>query len=664
MLALLRSTCATCTTAAVLATAISATGSGGAGLPPAAASLFDQLSSVSFLNSGVTAASDSFFFEDIDAIGDGQKLIYLEADNVSCVHCVWSDGGKYYVPHPYLFKANPSDVLAQAQDNAAVFEELSSLDWTEPPILDKGEHSPSEDACKAKCASMPSCNVVLYLNGTTRHGECWLSGRLRENPRADFCGAKPGQSCASFKKQGTKPTPAPSPAPRPPPAPTHPPGIYRGSTPASGMRSAVPLGGIGAGSFELRGDGSLHEFIIHNAGPGGAAKIQTYPDAFFAMAVDGESRVLRTHPPAGMKGVERMRYSGTHPISRLQVLDDVGGVEATLYGFSAFKVADMPASGRPAAAFSLAVTNGGNTARNVSFMLQLPLQTEEDQARPGTPLPGVTPEAASPADCLAACAKTGQCLSWTWTSATSTCVLQSDAPLNRWEKGVTSGIAGSWSPTEKEQCLHLNRPGTGPMHGDASLCASASLPHAWGWAAESEAHQAFARLGGQQTVASAAAVNMSLQEPYGAVSVSTMVPANANVTLTISFGWNFPYRDMYNYGVETAAFVPFGNQYASYYANSVESAWGALAPGGPREAALAEVVADASVVSHALSGSLPQWLTDLLANSLSHTRDSMWWQQCPHCHNSSDPRVEPSTFGIWRQYEAYDCPDLGALRLA
>ena len=27
-------------------------------------------------------------------------------------------------------------------------------------------------------------------------------------------------------------------------------------------------GGIGAGSFELRGDGSLHEFIIHNAGPG------------------------------------------------------------------------------------------------------------------------------------------------------------------------------------------------------------------------------------------------------------------------------------------------------------------------------------------------------------------------------------------------------------
>ena len=47
-----------------------------AGAAPAAAtngagtSLFDQLSAVPFLNSGVTRATDTFFFEGIDAIGD------------------------------------------------------------------------------------------------------------------------------------------------------------------------------------------------------------------------------------------------------------------------------------------------------------------------------------------------------------------------------------------------------------------------------------------------------------------------------------------------------------------------------------------------------------------------------------------------------------------
>ena len=79
----------------------------------------------------------------------------------------------------------------------------------------------------------------------------------------------------------------------------------------SGIRSAVPLGGLSTGSIELRGDGTLHEWIIHNAGyvpalhslsflclytlgdqspgsvhrPHGAAKIQQYPSAFFAMRV-------------------------------------------------------------------------------------------------------------------------------------------------------------------------------------------------------------------------------------------------------------------------------------------------------------------------------------------------------------------------------------------
>jgi hypothetical protein len=39
----------------------------------------------------------------------------------------------------------------------------------------------------------------------------------------------------------------------------------------------------------------------------------------------------------------------------------------------------------------------------------------------------------------------------------------------------------------------------------------------------------------------------------------------------------------------------------------------------------------------------------------------MWWQQCASCHASKDARVAPSGFGFWRQYEAYDCPDLDSI---
>lgn len=631
--------------------------------------LHDALNAVTFLNSGVTRSTDAFLYEDIDAIGEGQVLIYLEAENVSCVHCVWSDGGKYYVPHPYLFRVNDTHQSAglASAEKIVPFEDLPPLDWTQAPIVHDGDKNkqPSENACKAQCAAMSTCNVGLYLNGSVRHGECWLSTHLAEYARTDFCGKKPGQSCASFCKTGTKPTPGP--APPPPPPPPHPPGVYRGSSPASGMRSAVPLGGIGAGSFELRGDGSLHEFIIHNAGPGGAAKIQTYPDAFFAIVVDGESRVLSTHPPAGMQGVGSIRYSGTHPISRLQILDAVAPeLEVELYGFSAFTVGNMPASGRPAAAFALSVSNTQRVARNVSFMLQLPLQIEEDQARPGTPLPGSPLTLTSASACLSACNRTKQCLSWMWTAGSSSCVLQSDAPLNRYSQGVTSGVAGTWGPANTQQCLQLTRPGLGPMHGDASLCASASTPnHKWSWAAESDARSAFSRLSHTNSVgADALTSTVALAAPHGAVSVSALVPAGANATLTITFGWNFPYRDMFNYDKDEEAFVPFGNVYAKHYADSTASAWGTIAPGGERESALASVVVQASAVSHALHGSLPEWLSDLLANSLSHTRDSMWWQRCQHCHNSSDSRVSPSSFGIWRQYEAYDCPDLGATQTA
>ena len=38
--------------------------------------------------------------------------------------------------------------------------------------------------------------------------------------------------------------------------------------PPLGIRSAVPLGGLGTGSFELRADGSVQDWLVENQGPG------------------------------------------------------------------------------------------------------------------------------------------------------------------------------------------------------------------------------------------------------------------------------------------------------------------------------------------------------------------------------------------------------------
>ena len=122
------------------------------------------------------------------------------------------------------------------------------------------------------------------------------------------------------------------------------------ATPALGMRSAVPLGGMGAGALELRADGTVHEVrrrggdggmhnrmgggggtraeqvTIMNASPAGAAKQGVLADMMAAVRVVGAAgavtRVVRTAAPdaaraAGVAGVDAITYSGSYPVSRL-----------------------------------------------------------------------------------------------------------------------------------------------------------------------------------------------------------------------------------------------------------------------------------------------------------------------------------------------------------
>jgi len=81
-----------------------------------------------------------------------------------------------------------------------------------------------------------------------------------------------------------------------------------------------------------------------------------------------------------LSGVEAINYSGTYPVSRLQIQDSSVANDTSLYAFSSYKVGDQIASSRPAAAFVL------TTSVDTDFMLQLPLNLETDQGRLGTVL--------------------------------------------------------------------------------------------------------------------------------------------------------------------------------------------------------------------------------------------------------------------------------------
>lgn len=147
--------------------------------------------------------------------------------------------------------------------------------------------------------------------------------------------------------------------------------------PPSGMRSAVPLGGLGAGTVELRADGSLRDWNIFNNSPGGGGPKVHLDDAFFALRVDdggGEvtTRVLRTHPPRFLPGVEQIVYSGAYPVSRLVFSDSTQPVSLTLYACSELNLRSPERSATPGVMFAFVMENESAKAVDASVMFTLP----------------------------------------------------------------------------------------------------------------------------------------------------------------------------------------------------------------------------------------------------------------------------------------------------
>ncbi len=147
-------------------------------------------------------------------------------------------------------------------------------------------------------------------------------------------------------------------------------------TPPLGIRSAVPLGGLGTGTLELRADGSLADWQIFNNSPGNGEKVQV-EDAFFAIRTssagfDPHAFTIRTSPPDTLPAIEGLRYAGTFPVSRLQLIDSRLPLSVSLYAYGLIDMHNTGQSSTPAVVFSFLLANPTDEPVETAVMFNQP----------------------------------------------------------------------------------------------------------------------------------------------------------------------------------------------------------------------------------------------------------------------------------------------------
>ena len=158
--------------------------------------------------------------------------------------------------------------------------------------------------------------------------------------------------------------------------------------PSQGLRSSMPLNGLGGGAFELKGDGRMTDFTIFNNGvygehgnPNNWARKWDIDDQIFGFMVNNNSdnsRIFQTHPNSNLTkyAIETLTYSAEYPMSRLQGIDSQWTKEyqfkINLTAFSCFKPLDVNVSSTPAAIFYFDLINDGDNDLTIDFMFNIP----------------------------------------------------------------------------------------------------------------------------------------------------------------------------------------------------------------------------------------------------------------------------------------------------
>ena len=583
----------------------------------ASGSLFDALTAAPFLHAGTVRASDTF-------ASIGRPCSYLEPENVTVAPAQgigWTEGSScpllYACPQGGCGGACAADGPPHANTDRPGGDYRA---YALPPTA-------NGSACAAQCCAEEACSAWAYTGAA---------------PAGQEPSCAQGAPCCYLKGQANAEVPQPGVfsglVARAPVALAHPP---------MGLRSAAPLGGLGAGALELRADGTIHEVTIVNQSPAGAAKYGVLADMVLGARIGGVARALRTAPPPYAQGVSALTYAALYPLARLAAAEgDFPASGVGLYAYSKLVPGDPAASAAPAVVFSLALTNTGAQPLNASLFLSLPLASVNDCARHSA-APLANASGLTPAACLAACAALQGCSSWTLLPSGS-CIMASDVPLSVHSLGAYCGVRGAWSADGSALTLAMPCAGgatASPACGDATLrpvppgagqAGGSSWAGSMGAAADpAQLWAQFAAngsLGGQGSSSSSSSAFAAAAVGYGAASVSLTLPPGANATLSLVFSWYFPHRDH--------AGEDIGNFYSTQWGDSGEVALGLAAEG-----ALERVAADLSA-HHALfvNSSLPEWLADFLVNGMSHMRGMIY---------SRDGRM--------REFEAFDCMDLDSI---
>ncbi len=130
------------------------------------------------------------------------------------------------------------------------------------------------------------------------------------------------------------------------------------------MASGIPLGGMGAGTFEIRADGGMYEWQIFN----NWGQRLVLPDTFFAIRAQEQGKAAITrrletirHTSNPGTPVPDITYEGRFPFARLKYNEPALPVNVSLTAWSPFIPHQSRDSGLPGAIFTFELTNPGPT---------------------------------------------------------------------------------------------------------------------------------------------------------------------------------------------------------------------------------------------------------------------------------------------------------------
>jgi hypothetical protein len=559
-------------------------------------------------------------------------LTRREPDNVSTTLWAWTD--QWFAPMEYLYDVTNNATVSAVPCRYTKRDNVS-LDVPVGPNHTDVLAVTLQEA-ESTCTANPACTGVLIVPEggpppCVMGDKCFV---LRGGP------PRAGGPFTTWVSSCHKPAP-------PPAAPV----AGRGKTPPNGVRSSLPLGGLGAGTFELRADGSLQEWTISNESPAGSAKLPPAAtnDAYFALSVQTGARTpvaraLRTSPPRGLPAVEALGYEATYPVGRMSIMDAelLQGLSAELYQTSDVQPVNASRSNTPSASFVLRVSNPTTHSANVSMLLSLPLGAQRDYDRPcGGDNLGLGPMTQTRATvptsnhtaCMHTCGADKLCDSWVYDASLHICTLCHGVPSGAWSgtwggpgnwtlRERTSGVLGAWTSAQRS-LGYTTRNHLFPQAGSFSMQ----------WAAEGPATLAFAVGEGPeelfktwQSGRMAPSLDGEVQATHGATAMRMVVAAGETRTVSLTVGWFFPNHDFNHYRV--------GNAYNNMHTSAAEVA---EASSGSLQHLLNTT---ARWHSSFTNSSLPSWLADTLVNTLSTWRTGMFFKD-----------------RTWRQWETYDCVD-------